>query len=124
MTPTCDEETELARVMCGNKPREWQDKLVHDHDPMAPLETDGERPMKPRWMRFVGLARLALAAGYRKQDPAAIRNQALEAAAKSCDALVHEASANRAAESTNYDFWQGAAVGAEESAARIRALKT
>lgn len=53
------------------------------------------------------------------------RDAALEEAAKACDVLCHEASANlnTADESTNYDFWQGASVGAEESAARIRALK-
>ena len=109
MTPT-DEETELARVIERVETADWA------------LGTTSIVEATKHYR--VRLARAILADGYRKQDPATIRNQALEAAAKSCDALVHEASANRAAESTNYDFWQGAAVGAEESAARIRALKT
>lgn len=124
MTPT-DEETELAAAIFVSEGFEDDEELEAAD---IALRMSGARrgfvDAPDVGGRYCLQARAILAAGYRKQDPATIRNQALEAAAKSCDALVHEASANRAAESTNYDFWQGAAVGAEESAARIRALKT
>ena len=46
----------LARAMCGNKPRAWQDKLIV-HSPFAPLEGQPPHPLLPRWTRYAGLAR-------------------------------------------------------------------
>jgi hypothetical protein len=101
MTPT-EEEAELARVI-------------------APGYFDGRPEGEQVRADALELANAILAAGWAKRSD--VRSETLEEAAKACDGLFHEAAGNKSAESTNYDFWQGAQVGAEESAARIRSLK-
>jgi len=95
MTPTCDEETELARVMLPS---------VFD----APLD-DYTETARHDMLKF---AQRAIAAGYTKADPAAIRNQALDDAVKD-----FEFSAEVSSSRDMQRHWR-------ESAARIRALKT
>ena len=45
----------IARAMCPNQTREWQDRLVV-HSPFAPLEGEPEHLRLPRWTRYAGLA--------------------------------------------------------------------
>lgn len=46
----------IARAMCPNQTRAWQDRLVV-HSEFAPLEGQPEHPLLPRWTRYAGLAR-------------------------------------------------------------------